>query len=697
MDVSLSDAVMAVVILLLVATLSAIIFKRIKIPYTIGLVFVGIGLSMLCQRVEALHELRSVGLSHDLIMYVLLPALIFSAAINIDVKVLLKNLTPTLTLAAPGLVISTIITGLIVLWTTPLDVGGAMLFGALISATDPVAVISLFEIVGAPKRLRILVDGESLFNDATAIVMFNIVRGLLVSGAAFGLSSLFSGGIDFTLIFLGGLAVGGIIGYIMCRVIMFADNDPMIEVSLSTIVAYTAFIVADKYCNVSGVMAALGAGMVINYYGAVRFTPQIKQYMQQFWDFMAFVANSFIFLLLGFTEDLYLIGAEHYSGLLRHILWAIIAIQVARMVVVFGLCPLLNLYGREKINLKYQLVMFWGGLRGAVPLALVFSLPPDFPHRMLIIEVTLGVVIFTLFVQGTTIKALLSVFKLNEPDSFTRFEAMRAMCAARLKGLKQLSKLKKTGYLSAEKIAEFEKEYSKKVECQEKEFTHLADKEKIVGNSITRTAWSRVLLRERDTFQYLLQSGFISENIYRKLDFFVEQLFDSIVRDARPPSHFSGEPTAMRIESLFFRAFSRFVFSQKLRSRYQTIAITDDYLTLCCLAIGAHEAHQEIKAMKQSTFFASHESVIEECRNFFSRVEQNTMAKLGRLKESNPELLETISRATLQLMIYSTEAKVINNMSKKGEIPGPVSHQLITNIIEQISATRRKIYDHANN
>ncbi|MDD3886522.1 MAG: cation:proton antiporter, partial [Victivallaceae bacterium] len=181
---SLLFRVETLLFLLSIATVSAIVLKKINIPFTIGLVPVGIVIAALLKMLPPMQHVESLGLGRELIMYVLLPALIFDASINIDTKLLKRHLYPTLMLAGPGLAIATFITGGIVHWVAGVSWGSSMIFGALISATDPVAVISLFEIVGAPRRLRILVDGESLFNDATAIAMFNVVTKLVFGGIA---------------------------------------------------------------------------------------------------------------------------------------------------------------------------------------------------------------------------------------------------------------------------------------------------------------------------------------------------------------------------------------------------------------------------------------------------------------------------------------------------------------------------------
>ena len=196
--------------LLAVACLSAIALKRLKFPYTVALVILGFGLGWLGKHIEPFEFLQTLTLSHDLILFVFVPPLIFESALNLDSRLLLRNLTPILTLAAPGLLLSTAIVGAILSWGTILTLPQSLLFGSLISATDPVAVIALFKELGAPKRLGILVEGESLFNDAMAIVTFNIILGVIITGQEFGLSALQQGFVAFLINFGGGIVVGSL-------------------------------------------------------------------------------------------------------------------------------------------------------------------------------------------------------------------------------------------------------------------------------------------------------------------------------------------------------------------------------------------------------------------------------------------------------------------------------------------------------
>jgi CPA1 family monovalent cation:H+ antiporter len=233
--------------LIFIAALSAIVVKRARFPYTIGLLIVGILIGYLSSRVEMLAPMREVQLTPEIILFLILPTLLFEAAININSKTLFRNLFPILVLATIGLLISITIVGVGISAATPLTLGAALLFGALISATDPVAVIALFKELGVPKRLSTLVDGESLFNDATAIVVFHVLLGIIGAGTAFSTSIIISGIGQFLLVFFGGLLVGLVLGAAMLWILALGRTDHLVQATLTSVFAYLTFIIAEHF------------------------------------------------------------------------------------------------------------------------------------------------------------------------------------------------------------------------------------------------------------------------------------------------------------------------------------------------------------------------------------------------------------------------------------------------------------------
>ena len=328
--------------LIFIAAMSAIFVRKVKFPYTIGLLIVGILIGSLSSRVEIMAPMREVQLTPDIILFLILPTLLFEASINIDAKLLWRNMLPILILATIGLLISTAIVGIGMSAATPLTLGAALLFGALISATDPVAVIALFKELGVPKRLSTLVDGESLFNDATAIVVFNIVLGIIAAGTAFSTTVIISGIGQFLLVFFGGLLIGAILGGAMLWIISLGRKDHMVQAVLTSVMAYLTFIIAEHFLHVSGVMAVVAAGILCSWAGVRVFDNSVRKYLTEFWEHLAFLANSMIFLLMGLTEYHLFADLGRYHETIGYILLGFLLTIVARLVVVYGLTPLAN-------------------------------------------------------------------------------------------------------------------------------------------------------------------------------------------------------------------------------------------------------------------------------------------------------------------------------------------------------------------
>ena len=403
--------IVGIVEFLLIASFAAVLLKRVRFPYTIGLVILGILTALAQDRFHVLESLRSIRVTPDAVLYLFLPTLVFPAAVHLDLRLLRQNLYPLLLLAFPGVILSTAIVGTIVATLTPLPWSAALLFGALISATDPVAVVALFEDLRAPARLSVLVDGESLLNDATSIVLFTILLSERVSSGV-GYQAVAHRALGFVLVSLGGLAVGAVLAALYGRVVRLAEDDPLVEIALSTVLAYTTFVVAHHYLHVSGIMAVVAAGLIGARLRRRHFETAdgTRARLQHYWSYAVFLANSFVFFFLGIGVSAFLDRLRGESMIqLGYIACAIAAVVVARLVVVYGFIGLANACSRiEPIDWRYQTVIFWGGgLRGALPLVLALSLPPGFEHRQGILDLTAGVVLFTLLAQGSTVGRLL--------------------------------------------------------------------------------------------------------------------------------------------------------------------------------------------------------------------------------------------------------------------------------------------------
>ncbi|HEY4961686.1 MAG TPA: sodium:proton antiporter [Terriglobales bacterium] len=396
--------------LLIAAAIIAMLAERLKIPYTVSLVFGGLLLGVI--RIPILSPLqvghRPEWLTPDVILILFLPALVFEGSVKLNLRALLRNSVPLLLLANAGVLVAALVTGYVVHWLIGLPLLIALLFGCIISATDPISFLAIFKDLDVNKRLSLIMEGESLLNDGTAVVLFGILFGA-VAAEKF---SILKGAEQYVQAVVGGAILGSALGY-LAGWMTAAVDDPQIEITLTTILAYGSYLVA-YHLHLSGVIATASAGLMLGTFSSKNsMSARTRTAMQSFWEYISFVMNSLVFLLIGLEI--------HVRELLQNwtsVVFAIGAVLLGRVLSVYLLVPLSNRFA-ENIPLRWQHVAVWGGLRGALALALALSLNSAFPYREQILNLTYGVVIFSILVQGLTIKVLLKFLKLANGDSAT--------------------------------------------------------------------------------------------------------------------------------------------------------------------------------------------------------------------------------------------------------------------------------------
>src|SRR5215471_4186072 len=381
-----------IALLLLISAVVAILTQRLRLPYSVGLVAAGIVLTFLPFSPQVI-------LTRSLLFTVLLPPLIFEAAFSLDWQELRPDLPLVLVLASVGVALSVAVTTagmhLLVHWPW----GSALVFGALISATDPVSVIAAFKGAGVRGRLRVLVESESLFNDGTAAVLFAIC----VAAATGNSPTAWGASVRLVWTIGGSLVCGAVVAY-GTLLLAGRTDDQFVEITFTTVAAYGSFLLAE-HLNLSGVLATMVAGLILGDTRTMKYiSQQDREAIQSFWVYAAFVANSMVFLLIGMR-----VGRQHFVGGWRPVLAAILLVLLSRAVAVYPCC---GVFSRTKlrVTMPHQHVLFWGGLRGALALALALSLPPEVPQRETIISTSFAVVAFSIFVQGLTMKPMLRRF-----------------------------------------------------------------------------------------------------------------------------------------------------------------------------------------------------------------------------------------------------------------------------------------------
>ena len=507
--------------LLLVAALVAILVRRLRIPYTVALVVAGLAIT--------LRQPLQLNLTPELFLIVFLPPLVFEAAFHINLSSLRRDLLPIALLAGPGVILTMLIVGGLLAQTTRLSLPIALVFGALISATDPVSVVALFRRLGVPRRLGVLVESESLLNDGTAIVLFNLVLGYALAGKVDGLLAVG----DFIRVSAGGILVGLGLGWVVSLLIGRLD-DHLIETTLTTVLAYGAYLVADRL-GFSGVLAVVAAGLINGNIGRSGMSPTTRIVVFNFWEYFAFLSNSMVFLLIGLQVNISSLLADW-----QPILWAVLGVLASRAIVVFGLGTLANRLSRraDQLPVTWLQVASWGGLRGAIALALALSLPISLgPDRALLQAMAFGVVLFTLLVQGTTMSPLihrLGVIQRSETQE--AYAVQHARLTSIRSATHHLDRLHREGLVPTSIWDALKPGLDDRIQAITSEVREVVRSSPDLYADELDTARREFLRAQRSALQGLLREGLITEDVFSQLaaevDFYLDQPADELEEPA---------------------------------------------------------------------------------------------------------------------------------------------------------------------
>ena len=505
-----------VIELLLIVSLVAIAVRRLRVPYTVALVVVGLLLTS--------QQPLELSLTPELILALLVPPLVFEAAFHISFNELRRDLLSVLLLAVPGVIIATLVVGGLLTLLTALAFPMALLFGALISATDPVSVVALFRVLGAPRRLEFLVESESLLNDGIAIVVFNLMLTLAFTGRF----DLLKGVADFVRVAAGGVTVGLALGWLTARLIARVD-DYLIETTLTTVLAYGAYLVAERL-HFSGVLAVVTAGLVNGNIGPQGMSPTTRIVLFNFWEYVAFLANSFVFLLIGLQINLATLAAAW-----QPVGVAILAVLLARAVAIYGLGWLTRNFP-EPVPLPWQHVLNWGGLRGAIALALALSLPSALgPGRGQLQVMAYGVVLFTLLVQSTSMRPLLGKLRVvTRGATQLEYELRHARLMAFRAAALHLDQMYQDGFLSTHAWESLKPELLARADSMARAVRELLLANPSLAAEEVQSVQRELLRAQRAALLDLRRDGVISEEAFEKLVAEVDAEITSAMETIQP-------------------------------------------------------------------------------------------------------------------------------------------------------------------
>jgi CPA1 family monovalent cation:H+ antiporter len=674
MDHALVKIEAAILLLLLIASLGAVFFKRLKLPFTVGLVMVGLGLGLL---EPWLMPFQSLVVSHDLIIFLFVPPLVFASASNLNSRLFFRNLAPILILAGPGLVVSMLIVGVWLAWLTPLTLTSALLFGALISATDPVAIVALFEKLGVPARLKMLVDGESMLNDATAIVAFTVVMGIIMSGS-FQAATLSAALVNVILVLLGGALVGVLLGILMRFVIVAAETNPLIQFVITLVIAYFSFLIADTV-GASGVVAVLAAGLVIGRYKADLLKTEVKVRLDDLWELVAALANSLIFLLVGLTAARFFIGPQaHYPAhLWTSIFWAIVAAIAARGVMIFTITPCMNSFLQQgPIDLRSQTVSFWGGLRGAVALALALSLAADFPQRELLIAMTLGVALFTILVGGLTAGPLIRRFRLDTPEPLVRLEEAQARFLAQQRATQRLRELQVWQPIFSTAFIGSEKFWAARLEQASKDLLQTWKELKTPSDLTLQAVWQQALQMEKWGYQEAHDQNILSKKSFDRLDFMLSLKDDAIRAGQIPPPALRSDALERPLEKKLGKLLEWLWFRNRSGPRAVDRVLQQHYEFDLAVAFISKRVAEHILQLSQQLAGETAPATFEACAAWYADFSQEMLQRLEAQEDEHPELFQAIQQHVLRQAVQVSAQEKLDKLLADGIVSGAIVEKL---------------------
>ena len=498
-DIELTETI--VVGLMLVAALVGIAVTKLRVPYTVALVIVGFVLGL----ANAFSEIH---LTSDLILLVFLPPLLFEGSINMDLGDLVLRWKQVATLALVGTLISAAFIAVPLIGVPGMAAELAIVLAVMLAATDPVSVLAVFKEHGVGAGLRTLMEGESIFNDALAIVLY-----LIAVEVAFGDTTVTvqDALVEFGQEVLIGVGAGALVGFVAHRLMATLD-DHLVEITLSLVTAYGAYLLADRLGG-SGVIAVVAGGLLIGNYGT-RFatTASSRVTLLEFWEVLAFLANSALFLIIGLEFDI----TDLQGRTLVATGAAIVGMLVGRAVISFGLLRLFSGDRAAPVPKRWQLAVFWGGLRGSIPIALVLGLPERRFAGIDAVAMIFGVVLFSLVVQGLTYKPVLDRLGLtSQSDEITHYEELLADSLALRSAERELESMRRSGEVVPDLFADLQEDLTAARTAAEAELTELARDADGVRARQVKLAARRLAAAQKRALSEASRSGRIGEQAAR--------------------------------------------------------------------------------------------------------------------------------------------------------------------------------------
>ncbi len=610
-----------------------------------------------------------------LILFVFLPTLIFEAAFAMDVHTFKKTFTNAFLLAVPGIITALLLTGTIVMslkfsgigfarWSWPL----ALLFGTVISATDPVAVVSLLKELGTSKKLGTLIEGESLLNDGTAIVLFMVFL-VIITGSGDSASPA----MEFVRVALGGTLVGLIFGWITITWVKKVLNDALIEITVIIAAAYLTFFVAESFLHVSGVLGLVALGLLMAGIGKTRISPEVEHFLHEFWELAAFIANTLIFIIVGVVIANQ--AKISYNNIIL-LLLIYVGIHIVRALVILLLYPFMRKAGYG-LSPKNAMVLWWGALRGAIGLALALIVSAeqsiDQGIRDQFLFLTAGIVTMTLLINATTIRFLVGKLGLTKIAPAKALMMLSARKFLRQSSENSMNKLKRDRFLSRANWETVSKYLPEKPEI---------DENLELGESTIAETRRRILEKEKSSYWSQFRDGLIGAHSVRKLTDALNEIIDkggeiSLSQRKDLEQEWKTPGILGWMQSLPFnwiRKLARSVFFERLATGYDSargfVFAQEENLKLVeNMLISQSDEDGEIS-----------EHTLEIIENEINENRIHGLTFLRNLRNSYPEIYSAIATRQAIRSVLNYEKRTLDRLLNKGRIDMEEASKMHANI-----------------
>ncbi len=697
------ESALALFFMLAISSVSLFIAQRIKVPHTVFLVGIGVILASLAS-LPYLGFLDDLSLTPELLFFIFLPTLIFESAYNINIKHLTKDAPIISILALVSLTLSTFLIGFgldAILTLVGFDIPFllSLTFGAIISATDPVAVLSLFKEYGAPRRLSLIFEGESIFNDGTGVALFLVILTIAETGV-YNATDIFLGIVSFIIMVLGGVLFGLIFGGFFSKLIGYTRSNEFASVTLTLVLAHSTFICAelfshyvtigDVHIHLSSIIATATASLLMGNYGRYKIPVHSLEFVEKYWSHFAFIANSLIFIMIGMLAVT--LPPATYT-LIIPISVTILIVAAARALSIYPVVGVFNVLttAENRIPHSWQHVLSWGSLRGALAVTMVLLIPDSlsFPNwhylfspKEFVLALTVSCVFATLFIKATTIGGLMNKLHLN---TFTKVEEInyREMLIYIYDStVRKLNELRRKGYLSKGAFDELAEEQHAHIRNAFDELKQYSNDPYILEKVIRLYA----IGIERRSIRKLFGAEEVNERVIRKVIAKLDFQTDAIECDCFDPrTHEHG--TSLDI----FELLARHLRKVSPRRISPNEHIIDEYLYYRSLVIISRKVYKELMHLHECFEKADipTDTAVHEILGVYEQFRKGSTKKMDDMHAAYPELLNQVDASLTRCALYTLETGTLSHLKERAMVTPKVSIALAERLDKEYHQMKR--------